>query len=124
MADEVSVATGSAPGAAGALTAIEHAIRAALGRPIGRDENFFDAGLTSLGLVRLHRAGTSGSADPFPVTVMFAYPNLRALHRYLSEGEATAPTTPDRRADGPRLRRIGTARRQLRRRIRDGSERP
>ena len=122
MAGEPRVATDPATGATSTLMAIEHAVRTALGRPIGRDENFFDAGLTSLGLVRLHRASTSGLADPFPVTVLFAHPNLRALHRYLAEGEAAVPAAPDRGADGARLRRIGTERRQLRRRIRDGSE--
>jgi hypothetical protein len=114
------------PGPAGALMAIERAIAATIGRPIGRDENFFDAGLSSLGLVRLHATGTRGLADPFPVTALFAYPNLRALRRYLVEGETVATVAPPesgRGADGARLRRIGTARRHLRQRVRDGSER-
>lgn len=104
-----------------ALAAIEDAISGALGRPIGPDENYFDAGLTSVGLVRLHGACTSDLAEPFPVTVMFAYPNLRALGRYLADGEAAPAAAPGRGVDGNRLRRIGTARRDLRKRNRTGA---
>jgi hypothetical protein len=118
MADEVAV-----DAAVHALTAIERAICDVIGRSIGRDENYFDAGLTSLGLVRLHRASTRELADPFPVTVMFAYPNLRALHRYLVEGETT-PSAPERAGRASRLRGIGSARRELRQRIRTESGRP
>jgi hypothetical protein len=98
--------------------AIERTMRGVLGRPIGRDENFFDAGLTSLALVHLHLESTRGLADPFPVTTMFAHPNLRALRRYLMEGEPVAPPVADRTADGARLRQTGSARRELRKRLR------
>lgn len=54
-----------------------------LGRPLDQDENFFDAGLNSLSLVQIHEACIAGSAQPFPITVLFARPNLRALARYL-----------------------------------------
>jgi hypothetical protein len=106
-----------------ALMAIERAICGALGRPIGPRENFFDAGLTSVVLVRLHQATTSELVDPFPVTVMFAYPNLRALRRYLVDGEGT-PDGPGRSVAGGRVRQIGAARRELRKRTRSESGRP
>jgi yersiniabactin nonribosomal peptide synthetase len=112
------------PASERALMAIERAIRGVIGRSIGKDENFFDAGLTSLALVQLHQVSTRELADPFPVTVMFAYPNLRALRRYLIEGESVAPTVVNPAVDGGRLRRIGNARRELRKRIRSESERP
>ena len=97
--------------APGVLRAIEQSISDTLGRRIGPDENFFEAGLTSLTLVRLHEASTRGLCDPFPVTAMFGYPNLRALRRYLLERAAPAqPSAPT----GADPRRLGAARRRLR----------
>lgn len=107
-----------------ALQVMERTVRAVLGRPIGPDENFFDAGLTSLTLVQLHQVSTRELPDPFPVTVMFACPNLRALRRHLTE-EAPAPAAPGgllRPTDATQLRRTAVARRELRRRIRTESE--
>mgnify|MGYP001109961695 CR=1 FL=1 len=103
------------------LAALERAIDAALGRPIGLDENFFEAGLTSLTLVRLHAESTRGYPDPPPVTAMFGYPNVRALRRFLTEGEAAVPS---RTAIDDRARRIAGARRDLRRRNRQEGGRP
>jgi hypothetical protein len=110
------------PAAEQALAEMERVLRAMFGRPIRPDENFFDAGLTSDTLVRLHLESTRGWADPFPVTAMFAYPNLGALRRYVADGEWAAAELPDHAAVGGRLRRIGAARRQLRKRIRGESE--
>lgn len=105
-----------------ALMAIEDTIRGVLGRSIGPDENFFDAGLTSLALVQLHEVSTRELPTALPVTALFAYPNLRALRRYLSGGEVAVPAAAHRPADTGQLRRIGSARRELRRRIRSESE--
>ncbi|WP_431873288.1 amino acid adenylation domain-containing protein [Amycolatopsis sacchari] len=105
-----------------ALAAIEATIAEVLGRAIGPDENFFDAGLTSLALVQLHEVSTRELTVDLPVTAMFAHPNLRALRRHLA-GEATARPVPVRPADTGQLRRVGAARRELRRRIRAESER-
>jgi hypothetical protein len=116
--------SGPVPAAEYALAVMEATLRAMFGRPVGSDENFFDAGLTSATLVELHLATTRDLPDPFPVTAMFAYPNLRALRRYVAEGEWAAPTAQDHAADGGRLRRIGSARREMRKRIRTESERP
>jgi hypothetical protein len=101
---------------------LEQALPSVLGRSISRDENFFEAGLTSADLVRLHAGIGADAVTDLPVTALFAYPNLRALGRYLSDGEA-----PPRAADRGRragLRVIGAARRELRQRTRNESERP
>jgi hypothetical protein len=108
-----------------ALAAIEDTIREVLGRTIGPDENFFDAGLTSLSLVQLHEVSTRELSIALPVTAMFAHPNLRALRRFLSGSGgpgAAEVTVPNPTADPGRLRRIGSARRELRKRIRSESE--
>lgn len=114
----------SVPSAESALAAIERNVRDIVGRPIGKDENFFDAGLTSPTLVALHLTSTRELADPFPVTAMFAYPNLRALRRYLAEGEPSSPADVKAVAGGDRARRAGEAWRELRKRLRSESEQP
>ena len=91
------------------------AVTVTLGRRIGRDENFFDAGLDSVTLEALHEQVTRGAADQFPITDLFAHPNLRALGRRWSEsvrhGQDAMPTAARRtRAAG----RIGVRRRELR----------
>jgi hypothetical protein len=106
-----------------AFLAIEVTIEVILGRPVGPDENFFEAGLTSLDLVRLHEVGTRQLTTELPVTAMFAYPNLRALRRHLA-GEGTAVDLGGRPAAASHVRRIGSARRELRKRNRSESEPP
>ncbi len=110
------------PAAEHALAEMERVLRVMFGRPVRPDENFFDAGLTSDTLVQVHLMSTRGWADPFPVTAMFAYPNLGALRRYVEGGQWAAAELPDHAAAAGRLRRIGAGRRQLRTRIRGESE--
>ncbi|NUO56485.1 MAG: acyl carrier protein [Hamadaea sp.] len=104
-----------------ALHAIETTIGVILGRSIGPDENFFEAGLSSLDLVRLHEVSARQLTVEPPVTVMFAYPNLRALRRHLA-GEGTVADVGGRSAAASQVRRVGTARRELRKRNRSESE--
>jgi hypothetical protein len=92
------------------------AMNTALGRVIGPDENFFEAGLDSVTLVRSYQDATAAGDPPFPVTVLFARPNLRALTRYLT-GAAVAAAAPGRHAGaGPAAdaRRRALARRRTR----------
>lgn len=105
-----------------ALQAVESTIRAVLGRSIGPTENFFEAGLTSAVLVHLHEVARRELSTDLPVTVLFAHPNLRALRRYLTGGHAPVIAPGSRAADAGDLRRLGSARRDLRRRIRSESE--
>ena len=113
--------TGLAPQAQRALAVIEETIEQVLGRPIREEENFFDAGLTSLALVQLHEVSSRELADGLPVTAMFAHPNLGALRRHLAGLDAGPTLAP--RGQGPgELRRVAAARRELRRRIRAEGE--
>ena len=85
------------------MVRLADAIADVIGRPIRHDENFFEAGLNSRELVELHARMTSGMPRPFPVTLMFARPNLRALGSHLA---GDGPVTP---APGRRARAVGAA---------------
>jgi amino acid adenylation domain-containing protein len=104
------------------LAWIEASVRQVLGRPLGTDENFFDAGLNSMDLLHLHQSSTFGADQTFPVTVLFAHPNLRALGEYLRDGERV-PAQSAARPNFPGRRQAGLARQLLRSRIRAERER-
>lgn len=114
--DASAVAELSEPGRS-VLATFERTARRVIGRSIGQDENFFEAGLTSLMLVELHKISTASLVEPFPLTTLFAYPNLRTLRRFLA-GESTAPGDRPRSTDGDRVRRRGGARSELRKQLR------
>ncbi|MFF3115207.1 amino acid adenylation domain-containing protein [Kitasatospora sp. NPDC057904] len=91
-------------------------VREAIGIDLPPTDNFFDAGLNSMAVVRLHALLGERLGTAFPVTAMFEHPNLLALARFLS---GRAPAAPLR--DGPPAPRSAPPaeqRRQLRRRIR------
>jgi aryl carrier-like protein len=89
--------------------------------PMGDDENFFEAGLNSLLLLLLHADLARELDRPFPVTALFAHPNLRALADFLEGGrpERGAVAWSAQTADPSMLRHEGQVRRNLRRRLRD-----
>jgi amino acid adenylation domain-containing protein len=95
-----------------------------LGRPVGLEENFFDAGLNSITLLQLHALTTRTLGLTFPATAMFTHPTLGALIRYLENGEQEPRYRPSRgpgRDDSAqRVRYTAQARRELRHRIQDG----
>lgn len=94
------------------------AVTVRLGRRIGPDENFFDAGLDSLTLVALHEQVAGAAAGHFPITDLFAHPNLRALGRRWSEsvhgGQGAMPAGAGRVRNRPAVGQIGLRRRELR----------
>ncbi|MFD0853777.1 acyl carrier protein, partial [Actinomadura adrarensis] len=51
----------------------------ALGRDAAPEENFFDAGMDSAALVALHERISERLDADFPITELFAHPNLEAL---------------------------------------------
>ncbi|MGW2248832.1 amino acid adenylation domain-containing protein [Kitasatospora sp. NPDC001660] len=128
---ELRFATGAAPGgrakAAGAPTTgstahegraarLAELVREVVGVDLPPADNFFDAGLNSMAVVRLHALLCERLATAFPVTAMFEHPNLLALARFLS-GRAPAPPLRDG-PPAPRSAQPAEQRRQLRRRIR------
>ncbi|MEU1516190.1 AMP-binding protein [Streptomyces sp. NPDC005811] len=96
--------TAARQGGGGRLAALA---REVLGQDLGPDENFFDAGLTSIGLVRLHGLLRERLGLDVPVTELFARPTLGRLAAVLdapahsrSGGAARAPG-PARSATAP-----------------------
>ncbi len=90
------------------------------GSQVQADANFFDLGLNSITLLELHAMMTAELGLAFPVTALFAYPNVRALSGFLG-GDAGREATAGRvtGADPGRLRQAGQARLALRRGLRD-----
>ncbi|MFJ2796337.1 AMP-binding protein [Streptomyces sp. NPDC087290] len=65
--------------------------REVLGRELSDDENFFDAGLTSIGLVRLHELLRERLGVDLPVTELFARPTLGRLAAVLRPSPDRTP---------------------------------
>ena len=61
-------------------------------RPAGIDDNFFDAGGTSVLAVRLHRELTKVFAREFPLVSVFTYPDIRTMAAFL-EGKSSGKET-------------------------------
>ncbi|MFJ3803391.1 amino acid adenylation domain-containing protein [Streptomyces sp. NPDC090088] len=75
--------------------------RTATGRSVAVDERFFDAGATSLDLMRF-QLRCAGEGDlPFSVPDLFEHVTLRALARLVSD-DGTAPDTPGSRPEPSR----------------------
>jgi aryl carrier-like protein len=88
-----------------------------LGRPVRPGENFFEAGLQSATLVRLHEWMCREFGLTVPVTTLFQYPNLNALTRFFDrelDGE-TVEERPPSHSDG--AEQAGVTRRQVRAKI-------
>jgi amino acid adenylation domain-containing protein len=79
-------------------------------------ENYFDAGLNSMAVVRLHAGLTERLGRGFPITAMFQYPNLTALARFLDGTHRLRP--PDRRPSAQPIADRAVRRRQLRQQLR------
>ncbi|MBQ0983202.1 AMP-binding protein [Streptomyces sp. F63] len=84
--------------------------REVLGRDLGPDENFFDAGLTSIGLVRLHGLLRERLGLDVPVTELFARPTLSRLAAVLDAPADGRSGGADRRADRTAARIPGPGR--------------
>lgn len=89
----------------------------ALGRVASPEENFFEAGMDSAGLVALHERISERLDVEFPITELFAHPNLGALVGFVSaSGRPDART----RGDTAARRRRSASRHQVRSRSRRG----
>ncbi|MFE3824719.1 amino acid adenylation domain-containing protein [Streptomyces sp. NPDC059092] len=87
------------------------AFEAATGSPIGPDQTFFDAGASSLGLMRFHLRCTTELGLRLTVADLFEHVTLRALARFLDgQAPATRPAASRPGAtDGEPIAVIGMA---------------
>ncbi|WP_344040830.1 non-ribosomal peptide synthetase/type I polyketide synthase [Saccharothrix xinjiangensis] len=72
-------------GAAGVRRLVRETLREVVPGGLGPDTPFYEAGLGSLGLVRLHAALQRALGREFPLTALYAHPNEAALGAHLSE---------------------------------------
>lgn len=101
-------------------------VATAAGHHISADDNFLDAGLSSVLLLKLHAQLVTKLNRPFPVTTLFTYPTLRTLAAYLDGDQPHDMTSADRdirTAHAGLLRREGQARRDIKRQLRDVDQR-
>ncbi|MFJ6183608.1 amino acid adenylation domain-containing protein [Streptomyces sp. NPDC092295] len=75
---------------------LAEAFEAVTGSAIGPDQTFFDAGASSLGLMRFHLRCTTELGLRFTVADLFEHVTLRALTRFLDGRAATAERDPSR----------------------------
>ena len=120
LAGPESVTTPPASTARGAWAAedvvagIRVAFRRIVGQPIAPAQNFFDAGASSLQLVRLHVALRDAGLTALNLVDLFAHPSPLSLasHANAPLDDAAPGTEVDRRQRLDRRRRVGQARRE------------
>jgi hypothetical protein len=97
------------------MTGVEGQIASAwqrvLGRFAGPDENFFDAGGTSLQLLEIHATLTRDLGRDVPIPMLFEHPTIRALARQLA-GTVVADPALAAASERARLQRAALARRR------------
>lgn len=91
-------------------------VREVVGRPLDQDENFMDAGMTSITLVRFHDRLVRELGLDMPVTTLFTHVTLRTLTGFISSGGDREPPVPVA-PNGHGLGDVATSRQALRRRI-------
>ncbi|MFD7501258.1 amino acid adenylation domain-containing protein [Streptomyces sp. NPDC059850] len=69
------------------------AFEAVTGVPIGPDQTFFEAGASSLGLMRFHLRCTTALGARFEIADLFEHVTVRALARFLDDGTAPGPAS-------------------------------
>jgi acyl carrier protein len=99
--------------------ALSEVIQETTGIAIAPDVNFFEGGISSADLVRVHRALVARLGRDIPLLALFRYPNVRAFAGHL----ATAATAGPPPAPGRPVWTAGAgqSRKELRARIREGN---
>ncbi|MEV0440450.1 amino acid adenylation domain-containing protein [Streptomyces spectabilis] len=98
--DELRPRGGAAPVLSAREARLTELFEAVLGRPVGPEQRFFDAGATSLDLMRFHlRCGAEPGLD-FTIPDLFEHVTIRGLARFLDQGAAAGAGTPVPAAPG------------------------
>ena len=108
--------TGAARSAEQVAARLTDLVRELTGRDVGPDDNFFDAGLTSMTVARLRTLVQRRLGVSLPVVLLFEHPTITsAAARIAQAGDAPPPVRPPTPE-----RRTGGSRREIRDRIRRG----
>ncbi|KOG56499.1 hypothetical protein ADK38_43310, partial [Streptomyces varsoviensis] len=87
--EELRPRAAAAPVRSARETRLSELFEAVVGRPVGRDERFFDAGASSLDLMRFHLRCTAEPDLRFTIPDLFEHVTIGRLARFL-DGRATA----------------------------------
>lgn len=105
---------------------INEIVQELLGRRIDLDENFFEAGLNSLSVTKLHALISKRLGTRFPEVGLFSHPNLRGAAALVVDAARPASQQPasqvPRDAAADRVRRTASSRREIRARLRRDGE--
>ncbi len=82
---------------------------AVIGQPIEPDQRFFDAGASSLGLMRFHLRATTELGLRMPITDLFEHVTIRDLARSLDHAPAGPPERTERPEQSEPIAIIGMA---------------
>ncbi|MFL6123331.1 amino acid adenylation domain-containing protein [Actinophytocola sp.] len=117
--DHRPAGAGAVPDTSGKLRMVLQVLAAVLGRPVRAEENFFEAGLNSIGLLRLQSRLQQVLGVQLQAVALFAHPSARALVAYLATGEERSTRRGGARLSTARTRRMREVRRELREKLRD-----
>jgi acyl carrier protein len=84
------------------------------GRPVSTHESFFDLGVDSLGIVKIHRRLCEVLGQEIPVTEVFKYPSIHLVARFVAqrdERSSVPPSIEDRKGERQASRGRRSARR-------------
>jgi mycobactin peptide synthetase MbtE len=100
---------------------LDRVVTEVAGVPLGPDTGFFEAGLTSAVVLRIHAVLQTELGRDIPILMLFKYPNPRALSRWLASEPAGPAARSSAAAGAPASVPAGSpaqARRALRKQIR------
>lgn len=75
-----------------------------IGRGIGPDDNFFESGLTSVTVIRLHTMMRNRLGTDVPVTALYSHPTARRAATVVAATESVVRPGPPQHVGRPRSR--------------------
>jgi hypothetical protein len=96
-----------------ALEVLQQAVERHAGHRVEPDENFFDAGLTSLAMLALHAELVGTHGLELPLLALFQHPNLAALAGYLGDRGAPGGGPRHPETEPPATERAGNGHRPV-----------
>ncbi|ONI91596.1 hypothetical protein ALI22I_08255 [Saccharothrix sp. ALI-22-I] len=102
------------PGLRPSEAVISEVLHDIAGRAVGPDENFFEAGINSIALLRVHTRLQEALERELPALALFTHTTVRSLAAHLGDGKDGDWAMPTRRSAAPHLLEAARRRRQVR----------